>query len=61
MFLPSNTQPFLKRLDQNTTFWKKVGPKYNLLEKGCFLKIVYIKDNLHAFVIKRLHGHLKVL
>jgi hypothetical protein len=34
MFLPSNTQPFLKRLDQNTTFWKKVGPKYNLLEKG---------------------------
>jgi hypothetical protein len=21
-------------LDQNTTFWEKVGPKYNLLGKG---------------------------
>ena len=39
MFLQSKTQPFKKqpfkkRLDQNTTFWEKVGPKYNLLEKG---------------------------
>jgi len=30
----NQTQPFGKRLDQNTTFWKKVGPKLNLLEKG---------------------------
>jgi len=32
-YTPHN-QPFGKRLSQNPTFWKKVEPKPNLLEKG---------------------------
>jgi hypothetical protein len=40
----AKTQPFGKRLDQKTTFWKKVGPKNN--PNRICVRLMYFWRNL---------------
>jgi len=56
-------QPFPKRLDQKTTFSKKVGPKNNLLRKGWTKKQPFPKrlDQKHTTLGAHIQTFFKYL